>query len=97
MQEACKILQDFGIEFHLCAEIVQVIKNIRQYERLTGEFSSVGIVLHWMESAVSGFLDLSNAFPASSQTSEALKNSAIRIMVYVGRLRAIGIVPTDPN
>ena len=97
MQEALTILQEFGHDFGLSADIVHIIRLIRQYERLTGEVSGTGIVLHWMEAAASDFFNLSNTFPASSQTSEDLQSYASRILSYIGRLRAIGIVPTDPN
>jgi hypothetical protein len=97
MQEALTILQAFGHDFGVSAEIVHIIRLIRQYERLTGEVSGMGIVLHWLEAAASDFVNLSNTFPTSSQTSEDLQNSAMRILSYVSQLRAVGIVPTDPN
>ena len=37
MQEALTILQEFGHDFGLSAEIAHIITLIRQYERLTGE------------------------------------------------------------
>jgi hypothetical protein len=96
MQEALTILQEFGHDFGLRAEIAHIITLIRQYERLTGELSGVGMVLHWLESAVRDVLDLSAAFSGSSQTAVTLHQDAIRLMSYVDRLRALGFLPTNP-
>ena len=96
MQEALTIRQEFGHDFGLSAEIVHIIRLIRQYERLTGECSGVGVVLHWMESAVSNVLALSDAFHASSQTTVTLHHDANRLRAYVDRLRALGFLPTSP-
>jgi hypothetical protein len=96
MQEALTILQVFGHDFGVSAEIAYIIRLIRQYERLTGELSCVGVVLHWMESAVNDVLALSAAFHASSQTAVTLHQDAIRLRSHVARLRALGFLPTNP-
>jgi hypothetical protein len=96
MQEALRILQEVGYDFGVSAEIAHIITLIRQYERLTGECSGVGVVLHWMESAVSDVLSLSATFRATSQTAVALQQDAIRLRSYVDRLRALGFLPTSP-
>ena len=56
----------------------------------------MGVVLHWMESAVSDMLVLSAAFQASSQTAVTLHQDAIRLRSYVDRLRVLGFLPTSP-
>ena len=89
------ILQEIGHDFGLSAEIARIITLIRQYERLTGECSGVGVVLLWMESAVSDMLALSAAFQALSQTAVTLHHDANRLRSYVDRLRA-GFFPTNP-
>ena len=96
MQEALTILQEFGHDFGISAEIAHIITLIRQYARLTGELSGVGMVLHWMESAVGDVLALSAAFRASSQTAVTLHHDANRLRSYVDRLRALGFLPTSP-
>jgi hypothetical protein len=96
MQEALTILTEVGNDFGVSAEIAHIIMLIRHYERLTGELSGVGVVLHWMESAVSDVLALSAAFSASSQTAVALQRDATGLRSYVGRLRALGFLPTNP-
>jgi hypothetical protein len=90
------ILHEIGHDFGLSVEIAHVITLIRQYERLTGEVFGVGMVLHWMESAVSDVLELSAAFHASSQTAVTLHQDAIRLRSYIDRLRALGFHPTNP-
>lgn len=97
MQEALTILTEIGDEFGLGAEISHTIALIQRYERLTGDGAGVGIVLDWMESAVSDVLALSAAFRASSQTAVTLHQDAIRLRSYVGRLRALGFHPTNPR
>jgi hypothetical protein len=96
MQEALAILQAFGRDIGLSADIAHLIAIVRQYERLTGELSGVGVVLRWMESAVRDVLVLSTAFSDLSQTAVALHQDAIRLQSYVGRLRALGFFPTNP-
>jgi hypothetical protein len=90
------ILTEVGHDVGVCAEIAHIITRIRQYERLTGECSGVGVVLHWMESAVSDVLALAAAFCASSQTAVALYQDATRLRSYVDRLRVLGFLPTNP-
>lgn len=96
MQEALTILKEFGNDFGIPAEIAHIITLIRQYERLSGELLGVGVVLHWMESAVSDVLALSSAFHTSSKTAVTLHQDSIRLMYYVDRLRALGFHPTNP-
>jgi hypothetical protein len=96
MQEPLTIIQAFGRDFGVSAEIAHLIPLIRQYERLTGKLSGVGVVLHWMESAVRDLLNFAAAFSDSSQTAVALHQDAIRLRSYVGRLRALGFLPTNP-
>jgi hypothetical protein len=96
MQEALTILQEFGHDFGVSAEIAHIIVLIRQYARLTAVCSGVGVVLHWMESAVSYVVALSAAFSTSSQTAVTLHQDAIRLRSYVDRLRALGYFHTNP-
>jgi hypothetical protein len=97
MEEALTILIEVGNEFGVSAEIAHIIITlVRQYARLTGEGSGVGVVLHWMESAVSDLVALSAVFHASSQTAVTLHHDANRLRSYVGRLRALGFLPTSP-
>jgi hypothetical protein len=95
MQEALTILQEFGHDFGVSVEIAHIIRLIRQYERLTRELAGVGVVLHWLESAVREVLDRAAAFSGSSQTAVALHQDAIRLRSYVDRLRALGFHPTN--
>jgi hypothetical protein len=76
--------------------MARIITVIRQYERLTGVCSGVGVVRHWMESAVRDVLALSAAFHALSQTAVTLHQDANRLRSYVDRLRVLGFLPTSP-
>jgi hypothetical protein len=96
MENALVILKEIEQEFGLCAERAHLITLIRQYERLTGECSGVGMVLHWIESAVSNLRVRAAAFSDSGQTAAALHQEAVRLRSYVDRLRALGFLPTDP-
>jgi hypothetical protein len=96
MQEALRILTEVGNDFGVSAEIGHSITLIRQYARLTGECSGVGVVLHWLESAISDLVALAAAFSASSQSAVALHQDANRLRSYVDRLRALGFLPTSP-
>jgi hypothetical protein len=51
MENALAILKEIGHEFGLCTELAHIITLTQQYERLTGECSGVGVVLHWRRCA----------------------------------------------
>jgi hypothetical protein len=97
MEEAIAILDEVGREFEVSAELRQLIRHSRLVERLTREGSGMGTVLAWMESAADDLSALANVFNPSSQTAAHFRARADCMRAYSNRLRAVGVVPTNPK
>src|SRR5262245_6715792 len=97
MQEALKILEAFGREFWVSAEVASLISLMRQYARLTGRCSGVGMVLDTMESAVGDLLARAATFQPESPTAGLFHRKAIRLGAYIDGLRALGCHPMTPG
>jgi hypothetical protein len=95
MQEALTILQALGHELGLSAEITGIITYIRQYDRLAGGLTGVGTILNWLETAANDLSALANVFPPSTQTAAHFRYEAGRMRSYIGRLRALGVLPAS--